>query len=92
MFWEDRWLNGQPIVEIAPCIPKRRRKGKTITDGLQDHNWARDIQSTIGIHEIGQYLTVWRLTERCGLELGQMASGSFCQPPGTFTEFQFQNL
>jgi hypothetical protein len=70
-FWEDRWLNGQSIGKIASqlyaCIPKRRRKGQTIADGLQDHNWARDIHSTIGIHEIGQYLTVWRLTERVNL-------------------------
>jgi hypothetical protein len=67
-FWEDRWLDGRSISEIAPqlyaCIPKRRCKGRTIADGLQDHNWARDIHGTLGIHEIGQYLTIWRQTER----------------------------
>jgi hypothetical protein len=43
LFWEDRWLNGRSIGEIAPllyaCIPKRRRKLRTVADGLQEHAW-----------------------------------------------------
>jgi hypothetical protein len=38
-FWEDRWIQGISISEIAPalyaCIPKRRRKSRTVADGLQ---------------------------------------------------------
>jgi hypothetical protein len=64
LFWEDRWLNGRSIGEIAPllyaCIPKRRRKLRTVVDGLQDHAWARDIHGTLGLHEIGQYLMLWQ--------------------------------
>jgi hypothetical protein len=60
-FWEDRWLNGRSIREIAPqlyaCIPQRRRKSRTIADGLHAHNWARDICGVLGIDELGQYLT-----------------------------------
>jgi hypothetical protein len=47
-FWEDRWINGLAIREIAPqlyaCIPKRRRKMRTVATGLHEHAWARDIQ------------------------------------------------
>jgi hypothetical protein len=64
-FWEDRWIQGLSISEIAPvlyaCIPKRRRKSLTVADGLQANRWARDIQGVLGIHEIGQYLQVWQL-------------------------------
>ena len=64
LFWEDRWINGQSVLDIAPllhqCIPKQRRKTRTMADGLNGNTWARDIQGTIGIHEIGQYLMLWQ--------------------------------
>jgi hypothetical protein len=66
-FWEDRWLSGKSVSEIAPhlhaCIPKHRRKTRTVADGLLTHNWARDIQGTIGIQEIGEYLLLWHQLE-----------------------------
>jgi hypothetical protein len=64
LFWEDRWIEGKVVKEIAPllydCIPKRRRKLITVAQGLQAHRWARDIQGVLGIHEIGQYIQLWR--------------------------------
>uniref|UniRef100_A0A453EUQ5 Reverse transcriptase domain-containing protein n=1 Tax=Aegilops tauschii subsp. strangulata TaxID=200361 RepID=A0A453EUQ5_AEGTS len=37
-FWEDRWINGRSVCEIAPllhaCIPKRQRKSRTVVEGL----------------------------------------------------------
>ena len=62
-FWEDRWIHGRSAKEIAPqvyaCIPKRRRKIRRVAEGLHNNTWARDIQGTVGIHEIGQYLQLW---------------------------------
>jgi hypothetical protein len=70
-FWDDRWLNGQSILEIAPqlhaCIPKRRRKARTVADGLNAHTWARDIHGNLGIDELGQYLLLWRQLEHITL-------------------------
>uniref|UniRef100_A0A453NCG0 Uncharacterized protein n=1 Tax=Aegilops tauschii subsp. strangulata TaxID=200361 RepID=A0A453NCG0_AEGTS len=67
LFWEDRWLNGRSISEIAPqlyaVVPKHRRKNRTVADALQAHRWASDIQGVIGIQEIGQYLLTWRAIE-----------------------------
>src|SRR4051794_10236512 len=64
-FWEDRWLAGRSISEIAPalyaCIPKRRRKKRTVADGLLANRWVQDIHGVIGIHEIGQYLQIWHM-------------------------------
>lgn len=70
-FWEDRWIQGRSVREIAPllysCIPKRRRKQRTVADGLTAHRWAQDICGVIGIQEVGQYLTLWRLIEHTTL-------------------------
>uniref|UniRef100_A0A453EH90 Uncharacterized protein n=2 Tax=Aegilops tauschii subsp. strangulata TaxID=200361 RepID=A0A453EH90_AEGTS len=44
LFWEDRWLNGRSAGELMPmlynCIPKRRRKTRTVADGLNGNAWA----------------------------------------------------
>jgi hypothetical protein len=49
-FWEDRWINGYSVCEIAPalyaCIPKGRRSRRTVADGLAGNGWARDIQGS----------------------------------------------
>jgi hypothetical protein len=66
-FWEDRWINGKAISELAPllhaCVPKRRRKTRTVAEALQNHCWARDIRGNLGVHEIGQYLRIWHAIE-----------------------------
>jgi len=63
LFWEDRWIDGHSVREIAPllydCIPKRRHKIRTVADGLASNSWARDIQGVLGIPEVGQYLLLW---------------------------------
>uniref|UniRef100_A0A453RUT0 Reverse transcriptase domain-containing protein n=1 Tax=Aegilops tauschii subsp. strangulata TaxID=200361 RepID=A0A453RUT0_AEGTS len=68
LFWEDRWLNGRSVGELMPllynCIPTRRRKGRTVAEGLNGDTWARDIQGVLGIHEIGQYLQLWQLAQQ----------------------------
>jgi cell wall assembly regulator SMI1 len=72
-FLDGRWLDGRSVKEIAPslyaCIPKRRRKSRTVADGLQENKWATDIHGTLGIQEIGEYLQLWQKVE--GTQLGQ---------------------
>lgn len=71
LFWEDRWIEGRSVREIAPLlyayIPKRRRKLRTVADRLQAHRWAQDIHDTIDIQEIGQYLQLWHKIEHTTL-------------------------
>uniref|UniRef100_A0A453BHD7 Reverse transcriptase zinc-binding domain-containing protein n=1 Tax=Aegilops tauschii subsp. strangulata TaxID=200361 RepID=A0A453BHD7_AEGTS len=71
LFWEDRWLNGRSAGELMPmlynCIPKRRRKTRTVAEGLNGNAWARDIQGVLGLHEIGQYLQLWQLVQQVTL-------------------------
>ena len=71
LFWEDRWIGGKSVSEIAPklyaCIAKRRRKLQSVTDGLHAHAWTRDIHGNLGVHEIEQYLLLWRTIEHTTL-------------------------
>nr|BAJ87385.1 predicted protein [Hordeum vulgare subsp. vulgare] len=64
LFWEDRWLHGQSIRELAPllylCIPKNRRRARMVAEGLAGNAWARDIRGVVVLQEIGQYLTTWQ--------------------------------
>uniref|UniRef100_A0A452YDU8 Reverse transcriptase zinc-binding domain-containing protein n=1 Tax=Aegilops tauschii subsp. strangulata TaxID=200361 RepID=A0A452YDU8_AEGTS len=52
LFWEDRWLNGRSVGELMPllykCISMRRRKVRTVAEGLTGNTWARDIQGILG--------------------------------------------
>lgn len=72
-FWGGRWINGCSVYKIAPllhaCIPKQRRKSRTVAEGLQAHLWARNIHGVLGVHEIGQYLLLWRLLKSVSLSL-----------------------
>uniref|UniRef100_A0A8I6XKE9 Reverse transcriptase domain-containing protein n=1 Tax=Hordeum vulgare subsp. vulgare TaxID=112509 RepID=A0A8I6XKE9_HORVV len=71
LFWEDRWLHGQSIRELAPllylCLPKNRRKVRTVAEGIAGNAWARDIRGVVGLQEIGQYLRTWQLVARINL-------------------------
>lgn len=62
-FWDDRWIDGRSIREIAPalyaCIPKRRRQARSVADGLRDNSWARVIHGVVGVQEVGEYLQLW---------------------------------
>ncbi|KAI4984189.1 hypothetical protein ZWY2020_046561 [Hordeum vulgare] len=71
LFWEDRWLFGLSIRKHAPslymCIPKHRRKSRTMAEGIAGNAWVRDIHGTLGHQEIGQYLQLWLLVSRTTL-------------------------
>ena len=71
LFWEDRWLGGQGVRELVPmlfqCIPKQRRKTRTVAEAMANNLWARDIQGLLGLPEIGQYLKLWHLVQHIQL-------------------------
>jgi hypothetical protein len=71
-FWEDRWINGRFVRKFAPqlyaCIPKRRRKIRTVAEGLDAHHWG-DIHGTPGVHEVEQYIHLWQMIEHRQLSM-----------------------
>lgn len=60
----DHWINGSSVAEIAPLIyaqaPRRRRKDRTVRDGLLHRSWVRDIQGALGPMAMLQYIDLWR--------------------------------
>ena len=71
LFWTDRWLHGQCIVDLAPrlyaTVPKRRIKKCTVQEALTDRTWVKDIQGALTVGAIVDFLQLWDLLS--GFEL-----------------------
>jgi hypothetical protein len=63
LFWEDRWLEGRSIKEMAPevyaLVPKRRRKARTVREALADRAWIPDIAGAPSALALWQYVQLW---------------------------------
>ena len=53
LFWEDRWLQGKSIAEIAPClyasVGSQVKKVRTVDQALIGDSWTRDISGALTI-------------------------------------------
>lgn len=65
LFWNDRWLHGQQIVDFAPrlhvVVPKRRASRRTVLEALTDNAWVHDIQGALTVGIFTDYLQLWDL-------------------------------
>lgn len=63
LFWEDHWVDGQSIPDLAPnlaaLVHKRRRKLRTVADGLDRRAWIRDIHGALTPMAIVEYIDLW---------------------------------
>ncbi|KAK1606561.1 hypothetical protein QYE76_030234 [Lolium multiflorum] len=63
LFWEDRWVDGRSIKEMAPevyaLVPKRRRKVRTVREALLDRAWIPDIAGAPNALAMWQYVQLW---------------------------------
>ena len=73
-FWTDRWLQGQSIRDIAPClfeaVGPRIQKTRTVTDGHQNDCWIRDITGALTVQVLLDYLLIWDHTRAVVLRPG----------------------
>ena len=64
LFWEDRWLHGQRVQEIAPLIyssiPKRIQTSMVVRQATEDAAWARDVGPNLGPDALQQFLLLWQ--------------------------------
>lgn len=63
LFWEDRWLHGNRIQDVAPSIygvvAPRTRASRTVRQALQDNTWATDVGPNLGLENIDEYMQLW---------------------------------
>jgi hypothetical protein len=63
LFWEDKWLDGCSIQDIAPdlfaLIPRRPRKRRTVREALVERSWITDITGALSALALWQYVQVW---------------------------------
>lgn len=63
LFWEDRWIGGYRVCELAPLIyeriPKRIRSTRTVSAALPNGVWAGDVGPDLSAAAIQQFLDLW---------------------------------
>jgi hypothetical protein len=63
LFWSDRWINGQSVAELAPCllqtVGKHIQNWRTVFKGLQNQQWVRDISGALTVQVIIDFLCIW---------------------------------
>ena len=67
LFWTDRWIHGQSLLDLAPvlvvAVPKRILNRRTVAQALLNRTWIRDIQGALSVQVIMDYLHLWDILE-----------------------------
>lgn len=68
LFWQDNWLDGQSIADLAPALSAlvnvRTRRCRTVAEALTDRQWVQDVTGVLSISALIEYLHLWdRLEE-----------------------------
>jgi hypothetical protein len=71
LFWSDRWLGGQRIVDIAPrllgTIPKKLINKRTVQKAIGDNLWINDIPRSLSVGALADFLRLWDLVAQVDL-------------------------
>ena len=63
LYWEDRWINGMRVQEIAPTIygmiPRCVRLTKHVAPAIEDGSWAMDVGPDLGEQALREFLSLW---------------------------------
>ena len=73
LFWTDRWLQGQSVEDIAPClfnaVHTRAKQSRTVAQGLHEDRWVQDISGALIVQVLLEYLRIWDLTRVVHLDI-----------------------
>jgi hypothetical protein len=71
LFWNDIWLSGHTILELAPnmikVIPKRTINRRTVSQALLNQYWVNDIRGALSVQLLVEYLYIWDQMEGVAL-------------------------
>ena len=74
LFWTERWLLGQRIMDIAPrlfaSIPKRKANKRTVLEALTNRSWISDIQGALSVGALVDYVNLWDMLDSVELQPG----------------------
>jgi hypothetical protein len=60
LFWKDRWIQGQRVVDIAPrllkVVLKRKINTRTVQEAITGRAWMSDIRGALSVGAIVDYL------------------------------------
>jgi hypothetical protein len=63
LFWEDRWIHGRSVMDIAPrlllVVPRRIQNSRTVHAALANRSWLNDIQGALTVEVLVDYLDLW---------------------------------
>ena len=63
LFWEDRWIGGLRVQEIAPLVYERVtvrvRATKTVREACEGGSWALDVEPNLSAEMLQQFLRLW---------------------------------
>jgi hypothetical protein len=63
LFWQDRWIHGKKIEDLAPrqlaAVPNRIRNSRTVLEALTDRKWLNDIKGALTVGVFADLLDLW---------------------------------
>ncbi|WVZ70115.1 hypothetical protein U9M48_018809 [Paspalum notatum var. saurae] len=72
LFWIDRWLNASSVAELAPnlvmIVSNNARKQCTVAQALTNRRWATDIQGSLTVQVLVEYLKIWEMVDGMSLQ------------------------
>lgn len=66
-FWEDKWISGEGICDITPCIvqliPPHIRQRQTVREGLDNRQRVRAISGGMSQTAVIEYMELWNILQ-----------------------------
>lgn len=89
-FWEDRWLDGSRIQDVAPAVyalvEPSARASRTVFQALSAAEWARDVGPELSVQALNEYMALWDRLDRVHLNQEEVDSISWaCEANGDFS-------
>jgi hypothetical protein len=62
-FWQDRWVHGKKIEDLAPrllaAVPNKIKNNRTVLEALTDRKWLTDIKGALTVGVFADLLDLW---------------------------------